>query len=165
MDYLYTLFQKPFHKLILTRINCKEIEEVIRIIKLKPASGYNGINIKLIKASAIFISSPLAYMSNKSLSTGIFTKCLKYSEIIPIYIKKETRLICQTIDLYRYFQYFQEFLKVIYKQISLHLNTYNILAEEQYGFKKNSSTAVVAYNLLDNIYVALNNMCSGWNLL
>jgi hypothetical protein len=62
MDYLYTSFQKPFHKLILKTINCKEIEEVIRTIKLKPASGYDGINIKLIKASAIFISPPLAYI-------------------------------------------------------------------------------------------------------
>jgi hypothetical protein len=42
---------------------------------------------------------------------------------------------------------------------SLHLNTYNILAEEQYGFKKYSSTAVVTYNLLNNIYVALNSRC------
>jgi hypothetical protein len=33
------------------------------------------------------------------------------------------------------------------------------LAEDQYGFKKNSSTAVDTYNLLDNIYVALNNRC------
>jgi hypothetical protein len=33
------------------------------------------------------------------------------------------------------------------------------LAEEQDGFKKNSSTAVAAYNLLDEIYVALNNSC------
>jgi hypothetical protein len=48
--------------LILNRINCKEIEEVIRTIKLKPASGYDGINIKLVKASAIFISPPLAYI-------------------------------------------------------------------------------------------------------
>jgi hypothetical protein len=54
MAYLYTSFQKPFHNLILDRINCKEIEEVIRTIKLKPATGYDGINIRLIKASAIF---------------------------------------------------------------------------------------------------------------
>jgi hypothetical protein len=33
MDYLYTSFQKPFHNLILHRINCKEIEEVMRTIK------------------------------------------------------------------------------------------------------------------------------------
>jgi hypothetical protein len=96
MDYLYTSFQKPFHKLILNRINCKEVEEVIRTIKRKPASGYDGINIKLIKASAIFMSPLLAYIINKSLFTGIFPKRLKYSEII---YKKDTRLICQTIDL------------------------------------------------------------------
>jgi hypothetical protein len=33
------------------------------------------------------------------------------------------------------------------------------LAEGQCGFKKNSSTTVATYNLLDNIYVALNNRC------
>jgi hypothetical protein len=33
------------------------------------------------------------------------------------------------------------------------------LAKEQYGFKKNSSTAVATYNLLDNIYMVLNNRC------
>jgi hypothetical protein len=32
------------------------------------------------------------------------------------------------------------------------------LAEEQYGFKRNS-TAAATYNLLDNIYGALNNRC------
>jgi hypothetical protein len=50
----------------------------------------------------------------------------------------------------------KNFEKATHKQILLHLNTYNILAEEQYGFKKNSSTAVATYNLLDNIYMALN---------
>jgi hypothetical protein len=91
------------------------------------------------------------------LSTGIFSKRLKYFEIIPIY-KKGEKTDMSNVDLYPYFQYFQKFLKKSYiKKISLHLNTYNILAEEQYGFKKNSSTAVATYNLLDNIYVALNN--------
>jgi hypothetical protein len=56
IDYLYTSFKKPFQKLI------------------------------LIKASAPFISSPLAYILNKSLSIGIFPTRLKYSEIISIYI-------------------------------------------------------------------------------
>jgi hypothetical protein len=89
---------------------------------------------------------------NKSLSTGIFPKCLKYSEIIPIY-KKEDKT-----DMSNYrpiLPIFSKFFEVIYKQISLHLNTYNILAEEKYGFKKNFSTAVATYSLLDNIYVAL----------
>jgi hypothetical protein len=49
--------------------------------------------------------------------------------------------------------------KVIYKWLLSHLNKYNILVEEQFGFRENSSTALAPYNLLDNIYMALNNKC------
>jgi hypothetical protein len=61
MDYLYTLFLQPFPKLILKKTNCNVIEEIIRLMKLKSAHGYDGITANLIKASAPFISSPLAY--------------------------------------------------------------------------------------------------------
>jgi hypothetical protein len=57
------------------------------------------------------------------------------------------------------------FEKIIYKRMSLHLSTHNILAKEQFGFRKNSSTILFAYNILDNIYVALNSKCSRWDLL
>jgi hypothetical protein len=66
MDYLYTSFLEPFQKLVLKKTNSKEIEEIIRSIKSKSACGYDGITIKLIKASAPFISSPLAYFLNGS---------------------------------------------------------------------------------------------------
>jgi sarcosine oxidase/L-pipecolate oxidase len=48
--------------------------------------------------------------------------------------------------------------KVIYKRLLSRLNKYNILVKEQFGFRENS-TALATYNLLDNIYVALNNKC------
>jgi hypothetical protein len=66
MDYLYTLFVQPFPKLILKKMNCKEIEEIIRLMKPKSAHGYDGITANFIKASAPFISSPSAYICNKS---------------------------------------------------------------------------------------------------
>jgi hypothetical protein len=56
-------------------------------MKPKAAHGYDGITASLIKASAPFISSPLAYICNKSLSTGIFPSRLKYSEITTIHKK------------------------------------------------------------------------------
>jgi hypothetical protein len=87
MDYLYTSFLQEFQKLVLKKTNSKEIEEIIRSIKPKSACGYDGITIKLIKVSTPFISSPLAYIFNKSLSTGIFPSRLKYSEIIRIHKK------------------------------------------------------------------------------
>jgi hypothetical protein len=59
-DYLYTFFLQPFQKMVLKETNCNEIEDIIRLIKPKLACGYDGITAKLIKASAPFISSPLA---------------------------------------------------------------------------------------------------------
>jgi hypothetical protein len=55
MDYLYTSFLQPFQKLVLKKTNSTEIEEIIRLIKPKSAHGYDGITIKLIKASTIYI--------------------------------------------------------------------------------------------------------------
>jgi hypothetical protein len=76
IDYLYTSVLQPFQKLILKKTNCNEIEVIIRLLKPKSAHGYDGITANLIKASAPFISSPLAYICHKSLSTGIFPSCL-----------------------------------------------------------------------------------------
>jgi hypothetical protein len=52
------------------------------------------------------------------------------------------------------------FEKVIYKWLLSHLNKYNILVKQQFGFRENFSTTLAIYNLLDNIYMALNNKCT-----
>jgi phosphoenolpyruvate carboxylase len=49
--------------------------------------------------------------------------------------------------------------KLTYKRLLSHLNKYNILVKEQFGFRENYSTALATYKLLDNIYTALNNKC------
>jgi len=40
-----------------------------------------------LKKSTPFIISPLNYICNKALSTGIFPSCLKYSVVKPLYLK------------------------------------------------------------------------------
>jgi hypothetical protein len=87
MDYLHAHFVQPFKKTAFKPTNHNEIEEIIGLVKPKLASEYDGITAKLIKASAPYISSPLAYVCNKSLSTGICPSHLKYSEITPIHKK------------------------------------------------------------------------------
>jgi hypothetical protein len=148
---IYTSFLQPFPKLILKKTNCNEIEEIIRLMKPKAAHGYDGITANLIKASAPFISLPLAYICDKSLSTGIFPSRLKYSEITPIHKKGDKT----DMSYYRRISVLPTFSKVleevIYKWLLSHLNKYNILVREQFGFKENSSTALATYSLLDNI--------------
>jgi hypothetical protein len=87
MGYLHAHFLQPFQKMAFKPTNHSEIEETIRLVNPKLSSRYDGITVKLLKASAPYIPSPLTYICNKSLSTGIYSSHLKYSEITPIYKK------------------------------------------------------------------------------
>jgi hypothetical protein len=88
LDYFHAHLLQPFQKIAFKPTDCNEIEEIIKLVKPKLTSGCDEITAKLIKASAPYISSPLAYICNKSLSTGIYPSHLKYSEITLIYKKR-----------------------------------------------------------------------------
>jgi hypothetical protein len=47
--------------------------------------------------------------------------------------------------------------KIIYNRINAHINLHKILADEQYGFRENTSTDNATYTLLLEIITALNN--------
>ena len=85
--YLMQSFKNPFPDFNLKFISTKEIENIIKSLKPKNSSGYDGISTKLIKICSPFISSPLAHICNKSLSSGIFPDCLKYSIVKPLFKK------------------------------------------------------------------------------
>jgi hypothetical protein len=111
-------------------------------MKPKAAHGYDAITANLIKASAPFISSPLTYICNTSLSTGMFSSRLKYSEITPIH-KKGDKIDMSNYRPISLLSTFSKILEeVIYKRLLSHLNKYNILVKEQFGFRENSSTAL-----------------------
>jgi hypothetical protein len=48
--------------MVLKETNRNETEEIIRLMEPNLACGYDGITAKVIKVSAPFISSPLAYI-------------------------------------------------------------------------------------------------------
>jgi len=52
------------------------------------------------------------------------------------------------------------FQNVIYSRLYKHIQHNNILANEQYGFRRNSSTEKASYKLIHDILSALNNKLS-----
>jgi hypothetical protein len=48
-------------------ISTKEIERIIKSIRVKNSHGYDGITTKMLKVSAPYISSPLNSIYNKSI--------------------------------------------------------------------------------------------------
>jgi hypothetical protein len=103
------------------------------------------------------ISSPLNYIFNLALSTGIFPARMKYSVVKPLLKKGDKSNISnyRPISLLTSFSRILE--KIIYIRLYKHLITHNILVKEQYGFRENSSTQKAIFNLLKEIINALNN--------
>jgi hypothetical protein len=96
------------------RTTAKEIEKIIKSLKTTNAQGYDEISAKVLKWRAPFISSPLAYICNRSLETGIIPARLKYSTVIPMY-KTGERL---NINNYRPISILISFSKILEKIIA-----------------------------------------------
>jgi len=69
-----------------------ETDKIIHSIKCKESSGYDDIPSKILKISAPYVLSPLTFIFNRILTTGVFPERLKFSEVKPLY-KKELLLI------------------------------------------------------------------------
>jgi hypothetical protein len=102
------------------------------------SSGYDGISTKLLKISSSFISSPLTYICNKSISLGIFPDRLKYAVVKPLFKEGDRSSISNYRPISMLSSYSKVFEKVTYNQLQEHLCKYSILAEEQFGFRADS---------------------------
>jgi hypothetical protein len=129
----------------------QEIENIIRSLKANGSHGYDEITTKILKISAPFISSPLSHVFNKSIIFGIFPTILKYATIKPIFKNGNKKSVAN----YRPISILPSFSKIIekimYIRLMNHLETYDILAAEQFGFRTSSSTAQASFNFINTI--------------
>jgi hypothetical protein len=70
-----------------------EIEKIIKFLKSKNSGGYNEISTQILKLSAPYNISPLTYICNAILNSGIFPDRLKYAIIEPIFKKGDDQEI------------------------------------------------------------------------
>ena len=116
-----------YSPMVFKSFSSQEIISIIKSLKAKDSFGYDEVSPRLLKICAGYISSPLTYICNKAISTGIFPDCLKYS-IIKLLYKKGDRLDPAN---YRPISMLTSFSK--YKYINK-----NILNDHQFGFRKSS---------------------------
>jgi len=60
-------------------------EDITKSVKIKTLYGYDAMSTKILKLGIHYISSPLTYICNRMLSSGIFPTRLKFSEVKPIF--------------------------------------------------------------------------------
>jgi hypothetical protein len=150
-------FKNPFPNINFKSPSAREIENIIKSLKPKNSSGYDGISTKLVKICSPFISSPLAHICNKSLSSGIFPHRLKYAIVKPLFKKGDKSKISNYRPISTLSSFSKILEKVMYNQLQEHLNKYGILAEEQFGFGADSATNKAMYKLINETLNALNS--------
>jgi hypothetical protein len=67
---LSKISHNPFPNIKLNSTLTKEIERIVKSIRVKNSHGYDGITTEMLKVSAPYISSPLNYVCNKSVRSG-----------------------------------------------------------------------------------------------
>jgi len=101
INYLTNNLKRPFAKISWQYASTYEVEKIIKSLRTKNTCGYDEISNRIIKLTAPFIISPLTYICNAVLSTGVFPDRLKYAVVKPI-LKKEINRKSPIMDQYLY---------------------------------------------------------------
>ena len=140
-------------KCITTDYTMKAIE---RLESMKN-SGHDGISNTLLKVIKASISQSLTIIINQMLTTGIFPDAFKVSKVIPLYKKGDSSLLVNYRPISLLPTISKIFEKVIHDQLYDYFDKYNLLAEQQYGFRKQHVTEYAAVKLIDHVSKEMEN--------
>ena len=123
--------QPLLNSIYLSEVTSEEINNILKSLK-NGAAGYDELNACLLKHISPFITEPLKYLSKLSQGEGIFPTELKLANVIPLY---------KTDDAFLFNNYPPVSLlcvisKVMYNKLIDFLETFAILNNSQFGFRK-----------------------------
>ena len=107
--------------------------------------------MRIIKLSFDKILEPSTEIINLSLECGCFPDALKIAKVLPMFKSGDpTRFEnYQPISILPAFS--KLFEKVVYNRIYRFLTDYNLLYNDQFGFRRNHSTSMALIQMVNNI--------------
>ena len=157
ISYPINSFHRPFPKMSWLYASTYEIEKMIKSIRSKNTAGYDEISTRILKLCAPYIISPLTYICNAILNTGMFPDRLKYAIFKPIFKKGYDRDITNYRPISLITSFSKVTKKLIYARRFEHITTNSILVNEEYGFRTRYLTEQASFLLINNILTAMNN--------
>ena len=85
------------------------------------------------------------------VTTIIFPDDFKLSKVIPLFKKGDSSLLINYRPISLLPTISKIFERVIHDQMYEYFNKFNLLAEQQYGFRKQHSTEYAAVKLIDHV--------------
>ena len=127
------------------------VENQLKSMKRKKATGIDELPACMIKDCAKAISQPLTFIVNLSLKSGVFPTVWKRAKINPVYKSGDTG----KPENYRPISVFPIFSKILEKaahgQLSSFLEDNKLLTDFQFGYRQNRSTKLASTLLFDDI--------------
>ena len=107
---------------------------MIQSLPLNKASGLDGISAKLLKEAGLIVSASLTYITNRSLTTGIFPNDWKVARVTPVYKDdiKTNRSNYRPISVLLIVSKLIE--RKVFNQLYAFLMRHDFLADAQAGF-------------------------------
>ena len=102
---LFRSYLRLFNKIMSnTELTKKEIIDAFNTLKSNKSPGDDDINVNVVKYVFDLIESPLQYIFNLSITTGVFPQQLKHVQITPVlYLSLEIR------QMFLFFLLFQKY--------------------------------------------------------
>lgn len=147
----------PPGSFVLLEVDNADVDSIISSLRQDSATGWDGIPAKLIKLCRHVFGPLITHIVNCSIASGIFPNAWKKAVIHPIH--KSGNRDC--VDNYRPIAVLPVISKImekiINKQLVNYLHKNNIIAKNQYGFKKGISTEDAVIDLTELIARKLDN--------
>ena len=140
----------------LAPVSENEIGQLIKSLK-DTTAGFDDLNSMCLKLSSQFLLKPLTHICNLSISQGIFPEQLKIANVIPLYKSDDSmsfnnyRPVSVLCVLSKIFE------NIMCNRVTAFLEIFKILHDNQYGFRKKSSTHVALLTFIDKVIEAIEN--------
>ena len=148
---LFSLFMLP--------TNEKEVNDIVNSLKKNKSPGFDNITNELLKSIIDEIVTPLTYIFNLSMSSGVVPDKMKIAKVIPIFKKGDA----QDCSNYRPISLLTTFSKIlerlVYNRTINFFTRHKILSDRQFGFRENHTTSHAILHFINKIASALDNRC------
>ena len=148
--------QPLVNSIFLSEVTIVEISLILGSLK-DGAAGYDEISASLLKLISQFLVEPLVYLCNQSLQEGIFPTELKIANVIPLYKSDDSFVFNNYRPVSLLCVLSKVFEKVMYNRLLEFLESYKILTNSQFGFRKLHSTFMALMTLMDRLITSLEN--------
>ena len=148
--YTSYLTRPSLNSMYLEPIQETDIINIVNKLKPKTSSGQDEISTKLTKLVINNIISPLTYLINKSLESGIVPQKLKIAKVIPIFKASENNLLKNYRPISLLPAFSKIYQKIMFNKIMSFLTSQNALYLHEYGFRPNHATIHPIIHLLND---------------